>query len=120
MALNNIKPDIRFLKNGVIELSSRVTNLLNIQNGDVINFDFDGIETYLYLDVKNPCTGSYKGICRSSKNNGRHMRVYWADAVKHITHPCGTQQAYYRVGDPVERCGKKMLPIITRINLYQK
>ncbi len=120
MALNNIKPDIRFLKNGAIELSSRVTNLLNIQNGDVINFDFDGIETYLYLDVKNPSTGSYKGICRSSKNKGRHMRIYWADAARKIIQQSGIEEAYYRVGDPVERCGKKMLPIITRINLYQK
>lgn len=119
MTIDNIKPDIRFRKNGMIDISSRITNILGIQKGDAINIYSEGHETYLFISAKQPAIKSYRGICYPPVKNGRFMRAYWVELARKIITESGAEEAHYRVGEPVERMGKTMLPIITRINLYQ-
>ena len=115
----NIRPDILFHSNGLIEISSKISILLCIEHGAVINIFEEKGEHYLYVAHKNPA-GTFKGRCRKAKKTGRFMRANWIELSRSIIALTDAPEAHYRVGDPQIINGKKVLPIITRNNLYAK
>ncbi|MEG1729605.1 MAG: hypothetical protein RR280_08725 [Bacteroidaceae bacterium] len=116
---SNTTHDIKFKKNGLIEISVKVTRILNIENGDAINITpIDG-EMYLYVASKNnQKNNGTKGICRTTKKRDAFMRAYWKELCEKVITLEGGQSknACYRVGTPIKIENKTLLPIITRVN----
>lgn len=74
------RPDITFHQSGKIDITARVSNAIDIQEGDVIDLAEDRGEYYLYVRVKAcDAVGKHEGRCRPtkrSKNGGRNFRAY--------------------------------------------
>ena len=62
--VNNIKPDIKFMPNGDIHLTSKVVSLLDIQEGDSIQVATDDEEVYMYIHMRNVKEKNVSGIAR--------------------------------------------------------
>lgn len=114
---DNIKPDIKFMPNGDIHLTSKVVSLLGIQEGDSIQVATDDEEVYIYIHMRNVKEKNVSGIARKASRSTRYLRVRWASLCKKIIGMDGrANSAAYRVGDPHEIDGRTVLPIITRKN----
>lgn len=114
--MNNIKTDIRFSNKGIIEISAKIATILGLENGDIAGFKQSEEELYIYMYSKASDI-NYKGRCIQAKKTSRFMRIYWKDLCKKIIDLDGkSNEAAYRIGDPVKKEGKIFLPIITRIN----
>lgn len=72
------KADLSFRRNGRIDISARVSNMLALQAGDVIDIAGDGREYYLYVRIKSNgrYVGRHTAQCYPSKKNGRNFRAY--------------------------------------------
>lgn len=74
------RPDITFHQSGKIDITARVSNVIGIEDGDVIDLAEDRGEYYLYVRVKaSDAIGKHEGRCRSTKrckNGSRNFRAY--------------------------------------------
>lgn len=115
--VSNIKPDIKFMPNGDIHLTSKVVSLLDIQEGDSIQVATDDEEVYMYIHMRNVKEKNVSGIARRASRLPKYLRVRWVSLCKKIIKMDGrANYAAYRVGDPYEKEGHRVLPIITRKN----
>lgn len=115
--VSNIKPDIKFMPNGDIHLTSKVVSLLDIQEGDSIQVATDDEEVYMYIHMRNVKEKNVSGIARRASKLPNYLRVRWVSLCKKIIKMDGkAKYAAYRVGDPYEKEGHRVLPIITRKN----
>lgn len=114
---DNIKPDIKFMPNGDIHLTSKVVSLLGIQEGDSIQVATDGEEVYIYIHMRNVKEKNILGVARRATKTAGYLRVRWTVLCEKIIKMDGRAPfAAYRVGDPYEKDGRTVLPIITRKN----
>lgn len=119
--VNNIKPDIKFMPNGDIHLTSKVVSLLGIEEGDAIQVARDNDETYIYIHARKAEGKNIIGIARRPNKYSVYLRVRWSSLCREIIKSDGRATfAAYRVGDLHEIDGKKVLPIITRKNYATK
>ena len=113
------RPDVTFYRNGKVDITSRVSRLLDIEAGDVIDIAADGIEYYLYVrhkraDIVGRHEGqvyaTYRGRCRNYRCHSKRL----CEAVLRVTNG---NVARLPVGEVEIKDGRKMLPIIIRANL---
>lgn len=115
--VSNIKPDIKFMPSGDIHLTSKVVSLLDIHEGDAIQVATEDNEVYVYVYMRNVKNKNVVGIARRANKASGYLRVRWTSLCKKIIDMDGrSDHAAYRVGDPYEKEGLKVLPIITRKN----
>lgn len=74
------KTDLTFYKNGRIDISAHVANILSIHKGDVIDVLIDnpdyGMEIYLYVRMRAPTVGKYEATCFQTHKRSRNFRTY--------------------------------------------
>lgn len=105
------------MPNGDIHLTSKVVSLLGIQEGDAIQVAKDKDETYIYIHARQVKDKNITGIARRANKSAGYLRVRWESLCRKIISSDGrSSSAAYRVGDPHEIEGRKVLPIITRKN----
>ncbi|EGN00245.1 hypothetical protein HMPREF1017_00771 [Bacteroides ovatus 3_8_47FAA] len=105
------------MPNGDIHLTSKVVSLLDIQEGDSIQVATDDEEVYMYIHMRNVKEKNVSGIARRASRLPNYLRVRWVSLCKKIIKMDGrANYAAYRVGDPYEKEGHRVLPIITRKN----
>ena len=93
------------MPNGDIHLTSKVVSLLDIH------------EVYIYVHLRNVKEKNVVGIAKRANKAPGYLRVRWASLCKKIIDIDGRSDfAAYRVGDPYEKEGRRVLPIITRKN----
>ena len=116
------RADIIFRANGRFDLTARVVRTLGIKPGDVIDVLRDEREYYLYVSrhFDSPSSARYEGqVFPSKKGVALHFRgssrrlctamLSAANAVNRVALPCGDVI--------VEPNGRRLLPIIVRLNL---
>lgn len=105
------------MPNGDIHLTSKVVSLLGIKEGDAIQVARDNDETYIYIHTRQAKDKNITGIARRANKSAEYLRVRWASLSREVINSDGRATfAAYRVGDPHEIDGRKVLPIITRKN----
>lgn len=120
------RPDVIFRADGHFDLTARVVRALGISPGDVVDILVDGCEYYLYVArhaADNPC-GRFKAQVFPSKpkGGGLHFRgsssrlcravLSASNAVGRAALPCGDVT--------VDSQGRRLLPVIVRLNLTPK
>lgn len=75
------RPDITFYRNGRIDITSRITKLMNLREGDVIDIGIERGEFILYrLRKAEDAKGRHEAQCYSSHKGRRHpsrnLRAY--------------------------------------------
>lgn len=117
---SNKKPDIYFHSNGQIDITARITKLLEINEGDSINVWSSGNEYYLYVANRNPI-GNEKGVCRKTNKGSNFLRANFIELARNIISVCGKKEAYLPIGELVfvNPIGKAVT-LITRNNLYEE
>lgn len=116
---NGRKPDIYFRRNGQIDITAKVSRILDIGVGDAINVWHAGGEYYLYVAERN-ARGSWRGVCREVNNRSHYFRANFNELAKQIIEASGKEEAHLPVGMPIEMENLgTVLPLITRNNLYE-
>lgn len=113
---NTRRADITFSSTGRICISARVSKLLSLTRGDVIDIMEDRGEAYLYVKHRAPLIGRHEGMVFQSNKNGSHCIASSIKLSRYILQQCG-------VDDHVRLCcGASVtlahygtaLPIITK------
>ena len=105
------------MPNGDIHLTSKVVSLLDIHEGDAIQVATEDDEVYIYVHMRDVKKKNVVGIARRANKASGYLRVRWTSLCKKIINMDGrAKYAAYRVGDPYEKEGLSVLPIITRKN----
>lgn len=108
------RPDITFHHNGKVDITSRVSRLLGIESGDVIDIATDGMEYYLFVKHKRAdiigrhegqVYATYRGKCRNFRTYSKRLCEAMMSKKSMV--------ARLPVGEVEFKDGKKMLPIIT-------
>lgn len=113
---NTRRPDITFYRNGRIDITSYVTKMLGIHEGDVIDIACVDKEYYLYIRIKgDKIVGRHRGQCFSSKQNSRNFRTYCKRLCEFLFADSECNKIQLAIGTPVEVYDiGKAIPIITR------
>ena len=120
------RSDLIFRANGHFDLTARVVRELNISPGDVVDVLSDGYEYYLYVAChsQNASCGRFEAQVFPSKpkGGGLHFRgtssrlckamLSVSNAVHKAALPCGEII--------IDNHGRRLLPIIVRLNLAEK
>lgn len=118
---NTRKADITFYSGGRICISARVSKLLALAHGDVIDIMADKGETYLYVKHRTPLIGRHEGMVFRSNKNGNHFVASSARLCRFIISQSGTTDNKVRLccGYPVTLSHYgTALPIIIKYILY--
>ena len=94
---NTRKADITFHATGRICISARVSKLLSLAHGDVIDIMQSNVETYLYVKHRAPIIGRHEGMVFRSNKNGSHCIASSIKLSRYILQRCG-------VSDKVRLC----------------
>lgn len=117
------RPDITFYANGRIDIASRLSKMLGIQEGDVIDIAKVDTEFLLYVRKKaSAVVGRHEGQVHAtyrSKRRCNNLRTYSRRMCKFVTAACA-DILRLPVGSPIEdaRLGV-CCPIITRNPIQQ-
>lgn len=118
---NTRRPDITFYPSGRIDITSYISRLLDLHDGDVVDVGCMGKEFYLYKRFSNDdIVGRHEGRCFASNKGGRNLRLNSIRLCNAILAECNTScKVQLAVGEPVviENIGL-VVPLITRHNLY--
>lgn len=120
------RSDVIFRADGHFDLTARVVRALDISPGDVVDVLSDGCEYYLYVacHVENTSHSRYEAQVFPSKprGGGLHFRgsssrlcramLSVSNAVGKAALPCGEVVT--------DEHGRRLLPIIVRLNLAAK
>lgn len=110
------KPDITFFRNGRIDISAHVANVLSMKRGDIIDMFGHGMELYIFIRLHAPTIGNYKATCYETKKNSRNFRTYSIQLCNSIMKICDAgdlPKIKLSVGEPVEIDGYgTALPLI--------
>ena len=122
LGITTVKPHIKFRKCGEISLTGRVSALLGIEAGDAIDIVEDKGEMYIYVSCRKcRVEDGLRGVTRKASTSKGFLRAQWKELSMYIINKDGrAQEAYYRVGEPLEINGTLYLPIITRRNYAAK
>lgn len=120
------RSDVIFRADGHFDLTARVVRALDISPGDVVDVLSDGCEYYLYVACrsKNAACGSYEAHVYPSKakGGGLHFRGSSSRLCKAML---SVSHAVYKAALPcgsviIDNRGRKLIPIIVRLNLADK
>lgn len=113
---NTRKADITFHDNGRINISARVSKLLELSHGDVIDIMDGQGEIYLYVKHRVPVVGRHEGMVFRSNKNGNHCIASSVMLCRYIITRCGESgKVRLCCGTPVElQHYGKALPIIIK------
>lgn len=120
------RPDISFYSSGRIDITARVSKILGIESGDVINVSTDGYEYLLYVQLKaSAINGTHEAACRpTSKRNTHNFRAHSIRLCKAMLKAVGTGlgEARLPIGKPFfsKELDSTAIPIITHNLLYKK
>lgn len=118
------RPDITVYRNGRIDITSRISGLLDLQTGDVIDVCSDGSDWYLYIRCKGcDCVGRHEAQVfptNKGKRRSRNFRVYSRKISGTLLDISGADKAKIIAGAVREysNIGKAVI-IIPRFNLLQ-
>lgn len=103
---NSRKADVTFHASGRICISARVSKLLSLAHGDVIDIMVEqsrGIdETYLYVKFRAPIIGRHEGVVFRSNKNGNHCIASSIKLCRYILSRCeGGEKVRLCCGTPV-------------------
>lgn len=113
---NTRKADITFHPSGLICIASRVSKLLALSHGDVIDVMDGQGEFYLYVKHRAPTVGRHEGMVFPAKEDSNTYRASSVRLCRFILHQCGVDsKACLCVGTPVTLFHYgTALPIITK------
>lgn len=113
---NTRKADITFHASGRICISARVSKLLGLAHGDVIDIMETDYEHYLYVKHRAPIIGRHEGMVFRSNRNGSHCIASSIKLSRYILQRCDTgNKVRLCCGDPIElRNFGTALPIIIK------
>lgn len=118
------RPDVIFRANGQFDLTARTVRALDISPGDVVDVLSDGYEYYLYVarHSENATCGRFEARVHPSNRNGMHFRGSSSRLCKAILSACNAvDKAALPCGDIIiDAQGRRLLPIIVRLNLTEK
>lgn len=114
---NTRKPDLVFYKSGRIDIMARVSRMIGLEPGDVIDLAPMGSETYLYVMHKaEHIVGRHEGSCYATKAGSHNMRSHSKRLTNYVLerHP-GKEMVRLPVGAPIQhqQLGTA-LPVIIR------
>lgn len=114
---NTRRPDVTFFATGRIDITARVSKMLGLEKGDVIDIAQMGSETFLYVMHKGTeVVGRHEAACRPTKGTSRNMRCHSKRLAGFVLerHP-GKEMVRLPVGAPIhhQQLGTA-LPIIIR------
>ena len=122
--LNNTrKPDVSFHADGHIDITARVSGMLEIEPGDIIDIMYDDGEYLLYIRTKAAnVVGRHEAVCRSTcptKRKYRSLRCHSKRLCNAMLKVTGRLKAVrLAVGDAVELpIGCNGVPLITRLKI---
>jgi hypothetical protein len=113
------KPDITFYSNGRIDITARVAAILQIEAGDVLDIETNGVDYYLYVRRKaGTYIGSHVATAHRTKGCSNNFRAYSKTLASAILNSIQGQPSMARLcaGQPISDNGIK-IPIITRLPL---
>lgn len=117
---NTRRSDITFHPRGNIDITARVTKLLGLAVGDVVDIYNDGNEFYLYVKHRaGTVAGRHEATLYPTSrkvkrcNNLRCHSRRLCQAMQEACHASGVLKL--PVGEPVNLRGTEALPIITRL-----
>lgn len=119
---NTRRPDITFYRNGRIDITSYVSRILCLKDGDVIDIGCKDKEFYLFVRCrKDDVIGRHEGRCFASKRGSNNLRLHSRRICDAILTECNaTTIAKLAVGEPIEMEDVGLaVPLITRKNLYE-
>ena len=94
---NSRKADVTFHASGRICISARVSKLLSLAHGDVVDIMEGTGETYLYVKHRAPVVGKHEGMVFRSNKNGSHCIASSIKLSRYILQRCS-------VSDKVRLC----------------
>lgn len=107
---------------GRIYIGSRLTTLLGIQQGDVVNVAEEHGEYYLFVQHSaGEDSAKYRGVCFRSSSRGGGMLLSNTRLARELMRAAGMKgrRAGFPCGDPVERGGITYIPIITKLAIWK-
>lgn len=109
------RPDISFVRNGAIRISSRVVRALSLRPGDSINIAVSDGEYLLYAVTHSGDFGRHVAQCFRSKYGSNNLCAQSVALCRGLLDSAGISayRASFMVGQPIERAGVKYVPIIT-------
>lgn len=115
---NTRKPDLVFYKSGRIDIMARVSRMIGLEPGDVIDLAPMGSEVYLYVAHKGAnVIGRHEAVCRSTKGKSCNMRCHSKRLSEFVLerHP-GKEMVRLPVGAPIhhQQLGTALPVIIKR------
>lgn len=113
------RADVKFLPNGRIDITAKVTGILSLCPGDAINIWEEDEEYYLYVSRRN-ADERFFARCKENRKGSRYMRVWCKRLATAVIAIAGDKEAHLMIGEPVEiKSLGVALPLITRNNLYR-
>lgn len=116
---NTRKADITFHASGRICISARVSKLLGLTHGDVIDIMESSVEIYLYVKHRAPVVGRHEGMVFRSNKNGNHCVASSSRICAFVLRQCGNiDKARLCCGAPITLSHYgTALPIIIKYTL---
>lgn len=117
---NTRRPDITFHPRGNIDITARVTKMLALQPGDIVDINQEGGEFYLYVKHRaGSVPGRHEATLYPTSKRVKYchnMRCHSMRLCRAMLDACSTTGILrLPVGDPVDLRGTTALPIITRL-----
>jgi hypothetical protein len=117
-------PDLTVSRRGVLGINARVTRMLRLEAGDVVDITVEGVECYLYVRHRGAETvGRHEATCKPTsrcKRHCRNMRVHSVALCRRLLAMCRQEDhARLMAGDLVylDSLGGEAVPIVTRKSL---
>lgn len=116
------RPDISFHPRGNIDITARVTMLLGLEDGDVIDIYAEAGEFYLYVKHRaGSVPGRHEATLRPTSRQVKrchNMRCHSRRLCQAMLDACNASDVLrLPVGDVVDLRGTMAVPIITRLKL---
>lgn len=78
---NSRKPDLTFHRNGRIDITARISDMLELHEGDVIDLLFSGEDWYLYVKYRHDkVVGRHEAQCYPTNRGKRRCRNFRASS----------------------------------------
>lgn len=112
---NTRKIDITFAASGRIDITAHVAKHLQLHRGDVLDVCTDGQEYYLYVKHRAPAAGHHEATVFPTNRSGHNFRTWSRRLCNAILKASGTTDcARLCTGEPIQKSGVILLPIITK------
>lgn len=112
------RPDITFYASGMINITTRVANILCLTSESCVNIAKEKGEYLLFAEHYDGMIGSHAARCYPVNAGGRYFRANSITLCSAMLEACGVSgKAPLMCGDPVTIGAKTYLPIITKKTL---